>query len=40
MRNVFNRFLGCLYHCLQTGQTFDASKAFPPRTERLEAAAA
>jgi transposase len=29
MRNLFNRFLGCLYHCLQTGQTFDASKAFP-----------
>ena len=29
MRNVFNRFLGCLYHCLQTGQTFDPAKAFP-----------
>jgi transposase len=40
MRNVFNRFLGCLYHCLQTGQTFDASKAFPPCPERLTAAAA
>jgi len=22
MRNLFNRFLGCPYHCLQTGQTF------------------
>ena len=29
MRNVFNRLLGCLYHCLQTGQTFDPVKAFP-----------
>ena len=29
LRNVFNRFLGCLYHCLQTGQTFDPAKAFP-----------
>lgn len=29
MRNVFNRFLGCLYHCLQTGQTFDPAIAFP-----------
>ena len=31
MRNLFNRFLGCLYHCLQTGQTFDPAKAFPTR---------
>ncbi|MDQ1052042.1 transposase [Streptomyces sp. V4I2] len=29
MRNVFNRFLGCLHHCLQTGQSFDPGKAFP-----------
>lgn len=29
MRNLFNRLLGCLFHCLQTGQTFDPSKAFP-----------
>ncbi|GAA3776471.1 hypothetical protein GCM10022206_14100 [Streptomyces chiangmaiensis] len=29
MRNVFNRLLGCLFHCLQTGQMFDPSKAFP-----------
>ncbi len=29
MRNLFNRFLGCLHHCLQTGQTFDPAKAFP-----------
>lgn len=29
VRNTFNRLLGCLHHCLQTGQTFDAGKAFP-----------
>ena len=29
MRNLFNRFLGCLHHCLQTGQLFDPAKAFP-----------
>jgi transposase len=34
MRNVFNRFLGCLYHCLQTGQTFDPAKAFPATLAR------
>jgi transposase len=41
MRNVFNRFLGCLYHCLQTGQTFDPAKAFPTTSipEREPAAA-
>ena len=41
MRNVFNRFLGCLYHCLQTGQTFDPIKAFPttPEPQREPAAA-
>jgi transposase len=41
MRNVFNRFLGCLYHCLQTGQTFDPAKAFPatPARNREPAAA-
>jgi hypothetical protein len=26
---MFNRFLGCLHHCLQTGQTFKIEKAFP-----------
>jgi len=29
MRNLFNRLLGCLHHCLQTGQPFDLDKAFP-----------
>ena len=28
LRNLFNRLLGCLYHCLQTGQSFDLAKAF------------
>jgi hypothetical protein len=27
-RNLFNRFLGCLYHCLQTGQTYSEEAAF------------
>jgi transposase len=31
-RNLSNRLLGQLYHCLQAGQTFDESQAFsPPR---------
>ena len=34
MRNLFNRFLGCLHHCLQTGQLFDPAKAFPSRQHR------
>ncbi|MFB7511244.1 IS110 family transposase [Streptomyces broussonetiae] len=29
MRNLFNRLLGCLHHCLATGQNFDPAKAFP-----------
>ena len=40
MRNVFNRFLGCLYHCLQTGQLFDPAKAFPNTPTRTITAAA
>jgi transposase len=28
LRNTFNRMLGCLYHCVQTGQTFDSTIAF------------
>ena len=40
LRNLFNRFLGCLYHCLQTGQTFDLAKAFPNTPERTVTAAA
>jgi len=26
---LFNRFLGCLYYCLQTGQTYAEDLAFP-----------
>ena len=40
MRNLFNRLLGCLHHCLQTGQTFDPDKAFPRTETRPELAAA
>ena len=40
LRNLYNRQLGWLYHCLQTRQTYDPAKAFPesaaaaPRTCR------
>jgi transposase len=40
MRNLFNRFLGCLHHCLQTGQLFDPAKAFPNSPTRTITAAA
>jgi len=41
MRNLFNRFLGCLYHCLQTGQAFDPAKAFPaPEPQQSQPVAA
>lgn len=29
-RHLFNKFLGQLYHCLQTGQLYDEHRAFPP----------
>lgn len=28
-RHLFNRLLGCLHHCLTTGQKYDPAKAFP-----------
>jgi transposase len=40
MRNLFNRLLGCLHRCLQTGQTFDLDKAFPSSTPQPELVAA
>ncbi|MDB6102789.1 MAG: sle [Gammaproteobacteria bacterium] len=40
MRNVFNRFLGCLYHCLQNGELFDPGKAFPATAAPSELVAA
>jgi transposase len=30
-RNLFNRLLGCLHHCLQAGQHYDEATAFPAR---------
>jgi hypothetical protein len=40
MRHLFNRFLGQLYHCLQTGQTYDPIKAFGTLPDIPERAAA
>jgi transposase len=31
-RNLFGRFLGCLHHCLATGQDYDENTAFPATT--------
>ena len=32
-RNLFGRLLGCLHHCLPTGQHYDENTAFPgPRS--------
>ena len=30
LRNLANRFIGILYHCLQTGKSYDEATAFPP----------
>lgn len=38
--NVFNRLLGQLYHCLQTSQTYDESRAFPAYAGIQESVAA
>ncbi|MGW6868033.1 IS110 family transposase [Streptomyces sp. NPDC054901] len=39
-RNLFNRFMGMLFHCLQNGHTYDESIAFPqPTTGHIAAAA-
>jgi transposase len=39
-RNLFNRLLGCLYHCLQTNQLYREEIAFaPPEPQHLPAAA-
>lgn len=40
LRHLFNRMLGQLHHCLQTGQTYDPVKAFGPPIDPLVAAAA
>jgi transposase len=31
-RNLFSRLLGCLHHCLATGQHYDEATAFPAKT--------
>jgi transposase len=38
-RNLYNRFLGCLWHCLQTGQRYDEETAFPSTIKKLPQAA-
>lgn len=38
-RHLFNRLLGQLYHCLQTGQLFDEQRAFTPFPTELAVAA-
>ena len=32
-RNLFGRLLGCLHHCLTTGQHYDEATAFPATTK-------
>ncbi len=39
-RNLFGRMLGCLHHCLATGQHYDEHAAFPAAAPRQQAAAA
>jgi len=38
-RNLFGRLLGCLWHCLTTGQEYDEATAFPATTKKLPRAA-
>jgi transposase len=38
-RNLFNRLLGCLHHCLSTGQHYDETTAFPNQAAAAPAAA-
>jgi len=39
-RNLFNRLLGCLHHCLQTDTTYGEATAFPTDDQRSEPHAA
>jgi transposase len=39
-RNLYNRFLGMLFHCIQTGTIFDEASAFAPPQGRPEPAEA
>jgi transposase len=38
-RNLFGRLLGCLHHCLTTGQHYDEATAFPAATKKISQAA-
>ena len=38
-RNLFGRLLGCLHHCLATGQHYDEATAFPATAAQLGRAA-
>jgi transposase len=38
-RNLFSRLLGCLRHCLSSGQHYDETTAFPTETTKLPEAA-
>jgi Transposase/Transposase IS116/IS110/IS902 family len=38
-RNLFGRLLGCLHHCLATGQHYNEDTAFPPPALRQQDAA-
>ena len=38
-RNLFARLLGCLHHCLTTGQHYDEATAFPAATKQSRRAA-
>jgi len=38
-RNLFGRLLGCLHHCLATGQHYNENTAFPTTTAKLPQAA-
>jgi hypothetical protein len=38
-RNLFNRLLGVLHHCLKTGTTYQESIAFPTATATIPNAA-
>ena len=40
LRNLFNRLLGCLHHCLLTGQTYDETQAFRPPSAQSQPAPA
>jgi transposase len=39
LRNLYNRFLGCLHHCLATRQHYDETTAFPNSNKKLPEAA-